>query len=173
MIRASLIAAAIIGLLAACAEPDRESDTASQTPAATPALTSPLGPHTPARVLGGEIIALSQILPPAGEDGSVSGDVESQTGAALRLLSDALAEQGLGLGDVAQVTVHLVAEPDGSLDTEAVARAWRRSFATRLQPAAPARTIVGVSALPAPGARVSLTVLALRPAQPQTGTETE
>ncbi|MEQ8404201.1 MAG: Rid family hydrolase [Oceanicaulis sp.] len=150
--------------LAACGS---EPDTASAPPApersALTLATDELGAFAPARALAGETVALSQILAPAGEDGEIAGDVESQTGAALRLLSDALDAEGLALANVAQITVHVVAEPDGSMDAEGAARAWRRSFGNRMQPAAPARTIIGVAALPAPGARVSLSALAVRP----------
>jgi enamine deaminase RidA (YjgF/YER057c/UK114 family) len=124
--------------------------------------TDPLGGYAPSRAVRGEVVALSQILAPAGEDGVVRGDVESQTGAALRLLDEALSSTGLTRADVVHLTVHVVVDEDGGIDTEGVARAWRRSFANAMQPAAPARTIVGASALPADGALVSLTALAER-----------
>ncbi|MGJ3231971.1 MAG: Rid family hydrolase [Oceanicaulis sp.] len=152
-------------LLGGCGAEDArapEGEPAPQAPALTLA-TDELGGHAPARAFAGETIAFSQVLAPAGEDGEISGDVESQTGAALRLLADALEAEGLTLAHVAQLTVHVVAAPDGAMDAEGVARAWRRSFGNRMQPAAPARTIVGVAALPTPGARVSLTALAVRP----------
>ena len=160
---------ALASVLAACGAPAAAPDAphaASATASGASSLTDAaladgLGAFAPTRVAG-PLLAFSQILPPLAADGAVIGDVESQTGAALRLLDEALAAEGLGLGDVVQVTVHVVAE-DGAIDTDGVARAWRRSFGNRLQPAAPARTIVGVSALPAPGARVSLSALALRP----------
>lgn len=160
------IAALCLIALAACGP--GETETTGAEPQASPErpaqtiTTDTLGPHAPARAFAGQTVALSQILPPAGEDGRISGDVESQTGAALRLLSDTLETDGLTLADIVQLTVHVVAEPDGSLDAEGVARAWRRSFGNRMQPAAPAHTLVGVAALPG-GARVSLSALAARP----------
>jgi enamine deaminase RidA (YjgF/YER057c/UK114 family) len=126
-----------------------------------------LGGYAPARPVRGELVVLSQILAPAGDDGVVTGDVESQTGAAMRLLDDALAAAQLSRAHVVHLTVHVVVDEDGRIDAQGVARAWRRNFANAMQPAAPARTIVGVAALPAEGARVALTALAERPAEDQ------
>lgn len=167
LLRSGLISPLFFAGLAACSEapPDR-SQAAAPAPAAPvySIETDPLGGHAPARPARGETVALSQILPPAGEDGTVHGDVESQSGAALRLLDEALAEAGLSRADVVHLTVHVVVDEAGRIDAQGVARAWRRNFANAMQPAAPARTLVGVSALPAEGARVSLTALAERPA---------
>jgi enamine deaminase RidA (YjgF/YER057c/UK114 family) len=175
---ARLFPAAFITLaLAACGgEAPQAEPSVRERPALTPSValvTDALGPHAATRALDGETVAISQVLAPAGEDGVVSGDVESQTGAALRLLSDQLEADGLTLADIAQLTVHVVVDADGAMDADGVSRAWRRSFGNRMQPAAPARTVVGVAALPAPGARVSLSALAVRPVPVSAASETE
>lgn len=170
---ASLMAALGAALLSACSAEPPQTETETPARPAPTLVTDPLGAHAPARAVTGELVAISQVMAPAGANGTVSGDVESQTGAALRVLSDQLESIGLSLADIAQLTVHVAAEPDGSLDTDAVARAWRRSFGNRMQPAAPARTIVGVAALPTPGARVSLTALAVRPGPASNTIETD
>ncbi|MGX6648599.1 Rid family hydrolase [Maricaulaceae bacterium MS644] len=166
-------AALITLVLAACgADAPHAEPSAPARPALTLA-TDALGPHAPSRAFDGETVAISQVLAPAGDDGVISGDVESQTGAALRVLSDRLEADGLTLADIVQLTVHVAVAPDGSLDADGVSRAWRRSFGNRMQPAAPARTVVGVAALPAPGARVSLSALAARPVPVSAAFETE
>lgn len=134
--------------------------------------TDQLGGYAPARGVRGDLVAISQVLPPAGADGVISGDVESQTGAALRLLDDVLAAAGLSRTDVVQLTVHVVVDEAGDIDAQGVARAWRRNFANAMQPAAPARTLVGVAALP-DGARVSLTALAERPGPSENESDVE
>jgi|GEM_PF-365374 enamine deaminase RidA (YjgF/YER057c/UK114 family) len=166
-------------LLAACggeapvSSADRASPARPDSSPSAAVITDALGPHAATRAFNGEAVAVSQVLAPAGEDGMVSGDVESQTGAALRLLSDRLEAEGLTLANIVQLTVHVVVDADGAMDADGVSRAWRRSFGNRMQPAAPARTLVGVAALPAPGARVSLSALAARPVPVSAASETE
>lgn len=155
--------AAVLALMALTACSGEEPDPAPAPPRpAVATVLDDLGAHAPVRTFAGETVAFSQLMAPAGADGRIIGDVESQTGAALRLLAEALEAEGLTLADIAQLTVHVTTEPDGALDAAGVARAWTRSFGNRMQPAAPARTIVGVAALPG-GARVSLSALAVRP----------
>ncbi|MEQ8435704.1 MAG: Rid family hydrolase [Oceanicaulis sp.] len=171
---ARVFPAALITLaLAACGAETPQAEPAAPARPALTLVTDALGPHAPSRAFDGETVAISQVLAPAGEDGVVSGDVESQTGAALRVLSDRLEADGLTLADIVQLTIHVVVDADGSLDADGVSRAWRRSFGNRMQPAAPARTLVGVAALPAPGARVSLSALAVRPVPVPAASETE
>jgi enamine deaminase RidA (YjgF/YER057c/UK114 family) len=169
--RAVLISPLFFASLAACSDAPDPQGAAPQTQAPGPAgftlSNDALGGYAPARPARGELVAFSQVLAPAGDDGLVSGDVESQTGAALRILDDALATAGLSRADIVHLNVHVVVDEAGRIDAQGVARAWRRNFANAMQPAAPARTLVGVSALPAEGARVSLTALASRPAHDQ------
>lgn len=160
-------AMAAAGLAACSDQGDPQSappQSEPETRAAYTLSTDALGGYAPARTVRGELVSFSQVMAPAGEEGAVTGDVESQTGAALRLLDEALGAAGLSRADVVHLTVHVVVDETGRIDAQGVARAWRRNFANAMQPAAPARTLVGVAALPAPGARVSLTALAERPA---------
>lgn len=152
--------------LAACAEAPRESapEPSTRVEASVEVQTDALGGYAPTSAVTGDLVAFSQIFAPVSETGVVIGDVESQTGAALRVLDEALAEVGLTRADIAHLTVHIVVDESGAIDAQGVARAWRRNFANALQPAAPARTLVGVAALPVEGARISLTALANRPA---------
>ncbi len=166
--RALLASPLFFAALAACSEPPREDAAPAAAPRQERDYTlsnDALGGYAPSRPLRGELVAFSQVLAPAGEDGVIIGDVESQTGAALRILDEALAAAGLSRGDVVHLTVHVVVDETGRIDAQGVARAWRRNFANAMQPAAPARTIIGAAALPSDGARVSLTALAERPAQ--------
>ena len=157
-------AIAFAAVLAACSpEPEPEGVDASAASEAPrpPVMRDALGPFSAAREADG-LVYFSSVLAPPSEDGRTIGDVESQTGAALTLLSELLEAEGLGYEDVLHVTVYIV-EEDGRLNVSGFTRAWQRAFATRLQPAAPARTVVGVSALPQEGARVALEAVAARP----------
>lgn len=165
--RSILVSPLFFAGLAACSQAPEDGGPApsasSQGAPAYTQSTDALGGYAPARGVRGETVAFSQILPPAGEDGVVTGDVESQTGAALRILDEALSASDLSRADIVHLTVHVVVDEDGGIDAQGVARAWRRNFANAMQPAAPARTLVGVAALPADGALISLTALAERP----------
>jgi len=165
--RCILVSPLFFAGLAACSQaPEDAGPTPTPSSQGAPAYTQStdaLGGYAPARGVRGETVAFSQILPPAGEDGVVTGDVESQTGAALRILDEALSAADLSRADIVHLTVHVVVDEDSRIDAQGVARAWRRNFANAMQPAAPARTLVGVAALPADGARISLTALAERP----------
>ncbi len=167
--RCILVSPLFFAGLAACSQaPEDAGPAPSASTQDSPSYTlstDALGGYAPARGVRGETVAFSQILPPPGEDGVVTGDVESQTGSALRILDEALRAADLSRTDIVHLTVHVVVDEDGRIDAQGVARAWRRNFANAMQPAAPARTLVGVAALPADGARVSLTALAERPAR--------
>ena len=163
-------------LLSACGNGSPESRAGTQAPedeaisAAPGQIRDELGAYSPASAAG-DLVFLSAILPPAGEDGAVPGDVESQTGAALTVLEEVLRDEGLGYQDLAFVKVLIVAQ-DGMIDTEGFTRAWQRTFGTRLQPHAPARSIAGIAALPRAGALVAIEAVARpsRPAEEETQT---
>lgn len=132
-------------------------------PASAPAPVLPerdgLGPYRPAREAGG-LVFLTGVTAPAGPDGRIGGDLENQTGAALRLLAEALEQEALDLSDVVRLRIYVA----GNAEAEGLARALQRAFATRLQPEAPARSVIAVSGFPAhPGARVMLEATAARP----------
>jgi len=160
-------------VLAACGAPSAAPDAAAPAQPAVAETAYPverdaLGPYRALNEAHG-LVFVSGLTAPAGPDGRIGGDLEDQTGAALRLLAEALAEDNLTLGDVAHLTIHVV-QQDAAADADGIARAMQRAFATRLQPEAPARSVVAVSGFPdRPGARVMLSATASRPppASPQ------
>lgn len=129
-----------------------------------------LGAYRPAAEAAG-LVFLSAVTAPPGEDERVPGDVESQTGAALTVLEEVLIDEGLGYQDLVSVRV-LVVAGESELDTDGFTRAWQRTFGTRLQPHAPARSVAGISALPQEGALVAIEAVAARSATQTEETET-
>lgn len=95
---------------------------------------------------------------------STAGDTQAQTLSVLRRLQTALANEGLGFGDVVQLRVFLVGDPklDNKLDFAGLNAAYGQFFGTAAQPAKPARTAVQVVALPLPGALVEIDLVAAK-----------
>jgi enamine deaminase RidA (YjgF/YER057c/UK114 family) len=95
---------------------------------------------------------------------SIAGDTQAQTLSVLRRLQTALANEGLGFGDVVQLRVFLVGDPklDNKLDFAGLNAAYGQFFGTTAQPAKPARTAVQVVALPLPGALVEIDLVAAK-----------
>jgi 2-iminobutanoate/2-iminopropanoate deaminase len=124
------------------------------------------------RMLGeaGDLVFVSAVTAPADETGRIPGDVESQTGAALTVLDEVLRDRGLSYETLVFTRVMIVAET-GEIDSAGFTRAWQRAFGTRLRPHAPARSVVGIAALPQPGARVAIEAVAHVPGQPREETE--
>ncbi|MEO1039245.1 MAG: RidA family protein [Pseudomonadota bacterium] len=154
MFRARFAALLLAAGLTACSapEPAPAPPETEQADAITVARDA-LGPFAPTRSAT-KTLHFSLITAPAGSDGLIAGGVEDQTGAALTLLGEALEDQQLGLSDITRLRIYVVTE-GGEVDEAGLSRALTRAFATPLQPGAPARTVVGVSALPG-GARVGL-----------------
>ena len=92
------------------------------------------------------------------------GNTETQTLSVLNKLQAILKAQGLGLGDIVQLRVFLVGDPDkgGSLDFAGLQAAYTRFFATAEQPNKPTRTALQVVALPLPGALVEIEAIAAK-----------
>lgn len=95
---------------------------------------------------------------------SIAGDTQAQTLSVLRRLQTALANEGLGFGDVVQLRVFLVGDPklDNKLDFAGLNAAYGQFFGSAAQPAKPARTAVQVVALPLPGALVEIDLVAAK-----------
>jgi enamine deaminase RidA (YjgF/YER057c/UK114 family) len=119
---------------------------------------------------GAETVYLSGVLPdvadPAAPKGTPAayGNTQAQTHSVLRKLQAALAAEGLTLGDVVQLRVFLVGDPqlDNKLDFAGLNAAFGQYFGTPAQPNKPARTAVQVAALPLPGALVEIDLIAAR-----------
>lgn len=109
---------------------------------------------------------LPDIADPKAPKGSIAayGNTETQTLSVLNKLRSALQSQGLDLGDIVQLRVFLVGDPDngGALDFAGLQAAYTRFFATAEQPRKPTRTAVQVVALPLPGALVEIEAIAAK-----------
>jgi len=104
----------------------------------------------------GEIVFVSGLLGVDPVTGALVGDdVRDQTALALRHLATILAASGTGLGEVVKTTVFLA---DLSGDFVAMNEVYAHAFSGH----APARSTVGVAALPL-GARVEIEAVAVVP----------
>lgn len=117
-----------------------------------------------------ELVFFSGVLPdvakPDAPRGSVEsyGDTQAQALSVLKKLQANLGAEGLSFADVVSVRVFLVGDPtkDNKLDFAGFNAAFGNFFGTSEQPARPVRTVVQVSALPAPGALVEVDLVAAR-----------
>ena len=146
-----------IGAAAPAAEPPHRVG-----PAQSPISTSVSVPP------GSQLVYVSGTVPDvvdaAAPEGSVAryGDTETQTRSVLRKIEKALAEQGLGLGDVVMMRVFLVASPGQRMDFAGMMRAYREIFGTKNQPNKPARSTMQVAGLVDPGWLVEIEVTAAK-----------
>jgi enamine deaminase RidA (YjgF/YER057c/UK114 family) len=91
------------------------------------------------------------------------GDTETQTRSALTKIAAALAGLHLGMGDVVQMHVYLVADPKlGHLDFAGMMKAYKAFFGGKDQPNLPTRSAMQVAALVNPGWLVEIEVVAVR-----------
>ncbi|MDU9388989.1 RidA family protein [Pseudomonas sp. zfem002] len=117
-----------------------------------------------------QLIFVSGTLPDVADakapKGSIAayGNTETQTLSVLNKLRGILQAQGLDLGDIVQLRVFLVGDPDkgNTLDFAGLQAAYTRFFATAEQPNKPTRTALQVVALPLPGALVEIEAIAAR-----------
>jgi len=95
---------------------------------------------------------------------AVYGDTKEQTMSVLTKIQGILKEQGLGMGDVAQMTVLLVGDPanGGKMDRARMNEAYSTFFGTAEQPNRPTRVAMEVVALAVPGVLVEIVVVAVR-----------
>ena len=119
---------------------------------------------------GSQLTFVSGTLPdladPSAAKGSIAsfGNTETQARSVLGKLRTALRGQGLDLGDIVQLRVFLVGDPDkgGNLDFTGLQTAYTEFFATAEQPRKPTRTAIQVVALPLPGALVEIEAIAAK-----------
>lgn len=91
------------------------------------------------------------------------GDTEAQTRSVLAKLEAALAENGMGLGDVVMMRIYLIAPPGATaMDFAGMMKAYKEKFGTPAQPLKPARITVQVAALVAPQFLVEIEVQAAK-----------
>lgn len=92
------------------------------------------------------------------------GDTEAQTDSVFARLHTSLVDMGLSFGDVIKMTVFLVGVPkhQGGMDFEGFMRAYSKHFGTTKQPNLPARSVVQVAGLVAPGMLVEVEVILAR-----------
>lgn len=106
------------------------------------------------------------VVNPAAPKGSMEayGDTKTQTIGAITKIKEVLAQQNLGLSDVAMMHVYLVGDPGkgGAMDFAGMMEGYRQFFGTADQPNKPARTTVQVSALAGPGLLVEIEVIAAK-----------
>ncbi len=86
------------------------------------------------------------------------GDLRAQTVKVLENLRDALAAAGAGFNDVVKFTIYVV---DLQAEDRAVISEIRNGFIDKARP--PASTMIGVSALVVPGARIEIEAVAALP----------
>jgi 2-iminobutanoate/2-iminopropanoate deaminase len=114
-------------------------------------LAKAVGPFSPAVRAGGFVYVSGQIGVDPASDGLVAGGVEAQTEQVIANLSVVLEAAGLGLKDVVRVGVYL----DDMANYAAMNAVYARHFAEPF----PARTAIGVAALPL-GALVEMDLVA-------------
>ena len=118
-----------------------------------PAMSKPLGPYTPVVRAGDWIIVSGQL---GMRDGAlVPGGVAAQTAQAVDNLQALLASAGATLADVAKTLCFLT-----DMDTFAT---FNEAYVSAFGDARPARSTIGVAALPA-GAAVEIEAWAHKPA---------
>lgn len=93
------------------------------------------------------------------------GDTKAQTISVFQAIEKALADVGLGLGDVVKMQVFLVGDPDkgGRMDFAGFMEGYRQFYGTKDQPNLPSRSAMQVAALANPGYLVEIEVTAVRP----------
>ena len=93
----------------------------------------------------------------------VYGDTKTQAASVFLKIQKALAEQGLGMGDVVKMTVFMGPDPKtGKLDFAGMQSEYIKYFGTAEQPNKPARSAVQVAALAAPWALLEIEVIAIK-----------
>jgi 2-iminobutanoate/2-iminopropanoate deaminase len=120
-----------------------------------PGLAEPISHYTDA-VRAGDLLFVSGFVPVDGEGHLVGGDdVVAQTRQVLANLAAVLAAAGATFADVVKVTVYLI-----DIDDRALINPVREEVFGAVRPAS---TLVEVSALAIPGARLEVEAVALIP----------
>ena len=123
-----------------------------RNPVTSDKLAVPVGPFSPATRGGGALFVSGQVAQDPATGTLIDGDVTRQTDQVLRNLAAVLEAAGKGLGDVVRVGVYLT----DMADYAAMNEVYRAHF----QAPYPARTAIGVAALPL-GAAVEIDAIAV------------
>jgi 2-iminobutanoate/2-iminopropanoate deaminase len=119
-----------------------------------PALAEPISHYTDA-VRTGDLLFVSGCVPVDGSGALVPGDIVEQTRQVFANIGAVLEATGAGFGDVVKVTVFLV-----DVDDRAAVNTVRQEV---FGSARPASTLVEVSRLAVPGARIEVEAVAVCP----------
>jgi enamine deaminase RidA (YjgF/YER057c/UK114 family) len=105
---------------------------------------------------------------PAGSPAVFGGSTEVQTEGVILRIKEALAAEGLGLGDVVMMRVYLVGDPalGGKLDFGGMMKSYKKYFGTAEQPNKPSRVTTQVAALAGEGMLVEIEVQAVKKTAP-------
>ncbi|MEO8967604.1 MAG: RidA family protein [Solirubrobacteraceae bacterium] len=119
-----------------------------------PGLPEPISHYTDA-VVAGELLFISGVVPVDESGALVAGDVVAQAEQVFRLIGRILAAAGGRAADVVKVTVYLL-----DIDDRPLINPVRQAF---FGSARPASTLVEVSRLAVPGARLEVEAIAQLP----------
>jgi 2-iminobutanoate/2-iminopropanoate deaminase len=117
-------------------------------------LAEPLSHYTDA-VVAGNVLYISGIVPVDAGGAVVGGDVAAQAEQVFAIMGRVLAAAGASAGDVVKVTVYLL-----DIDDRPLINPVRQAF---FGAARPASTLVEVSRLAVPGARLEIEAIAHLP----------
>ncbi|WP_395451056.1 RidA family protein [Aminobacter sp. UC22_36] len=111
--------------------------------------------------------AVPSVVDEKAEKGSLAayGDTKTQTESVLKSIEKTLEGVGLKMGDVVKMQVFLVGDPaqGGKMDFAGFMEGYVKFFGTKEQPNLPARSVMQVAGLVAPGWLVEIEVTAVRP----------
>ncbi|GAA3676004.1 MULTISPECIES: RidA family protein [Acetobacter] len=92
------------------------------------------------------------------------GSMATQTEESLKRIKDILRDMGVGMGDVVQMHVFMIADAQTKkMDFEGMMQGYTKFFGTRDQPNLPVRSAFGVAQLSRPGWLVEIEVVAAKP----------
>jgi 2-iminobutanoate/2-iminopropanoate deaminase len=120
-----------------------------------PGVAAPRGPYSPAVRAGGYIYVSGQIPIDPVTNQTVLGDVKAETRQVLSNIQRILEGCGATMTDVVRCGVFLTDVKDFA--------AMNEVYAEFFGEAKPARTTIGVAALPLPGAKVEIDAVAYKP----------
>ncbi|MGF7005054.1 RidA family protein [Aminobacter sp. BE322] len=111
--------------------------------------------------------AVPSVVDEKADKGSIAayGNTKTQTESVLKSVDKTLADLGLKMGDVVKMQVFLVGDPEkgGKMDFAGFMEGYTQFFGTEVQPNLPARSVMQVAGLVAPGWLVEIEVTAVRP----------